>query len=410
MGKAMTNGKRFAAVMHMGTFLFACAVVVMRHPDSLFHPQFFAEDGAIWFAEAYNWGAWKAMVWTYNGYFQLLPRLAAGLALLAPLRLAPLIQNLIAIAVQALPVSLLLSKRSSTWGPLRFRISLAMVYLLLPNTREIMGTITESQWVLALCAFLLLVGVSPDSPRERALDLVIYALCGFTGPFCLFLLPIVLLRERDDWRRVIVATLLTTSIVQAAALLTHDSSRYRPMLGVSVNLFFRILSGQIYLGTLLGLNGFSLRMPTLVAVLIALGGSAILVIAGFLSPIMRRFIYLSGIVFIASLAHPIVKEIYGLTAWEVLAQAPGNHYWLLPSLAFAWSICWCLRSHRQTVQIVATCAAFLMVVGILRDFRYPALPDAKFDSYASQLAASPKNATITIPENPTGWRLQLVRR
>ena len=137
---------------HRGAiFLLSCAVLITRRPDAIFHAQFWAEDGHVWFADAYNLGWWTALFRTQDGYFQTLPRLGAALALLAPIALAPLVLNLIAITVQALPVNLLLASRSSAWGSLRFRAFLACTYLALPNCREIIAIITSSQWILTLC-------------------------------------------------------------------------------------------------------------------------------------------------------------------------------------------------------------------------------------------------------------------
>ena len=111
---------------HGVIFLLACALVVSRRPDLVFHPQLYAEDGHVWFADAYNLGWWPALFRTWGGYFQTLPRLGASLALLVPLFRVPLLLNLIAIASQVLPVNLLLSPRSSAWGSMRFRALLAL--------------------------------------------------------------------------------------------------------------------------------------------------------------------------------------------------------------------------------------------------------------------------------------------
>jgi hypothetical protein len=394
----------------VAAFLMACFVLVLRHPDSLLHPQFFAEDGAIWFAEAYNWGAWKAMLWTYNGYYQSLPRFAAAVAVLVPLRMAPLVCNVVAIAIQALPAGILLSKRSAPWGTLGFRISLALVYLLLPNTREILGTVTLSQGPLALCALLLLLATPPRSTGQKALDLCVYVVCGLTGPFCLFLLPVAWLHQKHKWRKTVVTVLLACSVLQTAAIVLHHADRTRPELGASVGLFLRLLAGQVYLATVLGLNGFALHMTSLAAAMVVVVGSIFLAVAGGLSSNMRHLLFLAGGLFLASLANPVMNRAYGLTAWQTMAFAAGAHYWFLPSLALAWSICWCFRSQRQTVKILAGCAALLMLVGVLRDFRYPAFPDEGFSEGAARLRAAPVNSVVAIPLYPEGWHMELIKR
>ncbi len=113
---------------HCAIFLLACAVLISRRPDAIFHAQFWAEDGHVLIADAYNFGWWQALFQVHTGYYQTLPRLGAALALLVPLTVAPLVLNSIAIVIQALPASLLLLPRFAPWGSLRFRAMLAGMY------------------------------------------------------------------------------------------------------------------------------------------------------------------------------------------------------------------------------------------------------------------------------------------
>jgi hypothetical protein len=125
---------------------------------------------------------------------------------------------------------------------------------------------------------------------------------------------------------------------------------------------------------------------------------------------MRRFTFFSGALFAASLAHPIVYQVKGAYAWEILTKTPGAHYWFLPSLAFGWSILYCFRSRNQLAQIAAGCLAFFMVIGVVRDYRVPAFTDLRFPEYAAYLHETPKGAIIVIPQNPNGWQMKLVKR
>src|ERR1700757_2192511 len=127
-------------------FLFACLILFARRPDAFLHARFYAEDGAVFYGMAYNYGWWRVLLTSYKGYIHLFPRLVASLALLFPLTVAPLVQNLLAIAAEVLPVILLLSPMTAKWGSLRFRAVLSMLYLAVPNCGEILCSITESQW------------------------------------------------------------------------------------------------------------------------------------------------------------------------------------------------------------------------------------------------------------------------
>jgi hypothetical protein len=289
----------FRPWQHYVIFLLGCAVWLTRRPDAVFHPQFWAEDGHVWFANAYNLGWWTTLFRAQDGYFQTLPRLAAALALLVPIALAPLVLNLIAIAIEVLPVSILLSSRSSAWGSLRYRAVMAAICLALPNTREIGAIVTSSQWILALCALLILVASLPHSVVGRTFDISLLLICGLTGPFCVFLLPVAIFiawRRRDPLRWSYVGMLATLCLVQAWGLLVIDrSGRAHAPLGPSFQLFARILGGQVFLGTLLGGNGLaSFKSPSIFFLLVcsAISGSILVAICFLRSTLEMKLLLL----------------------------------------------------------------------------------------------------------------------
>jgi hypothetical protein len=403
---------------HAVIFLLAGAVLITRRPDAIFHAQFWAEDGRVWFADAYNLGWWTALFRAQDGYYQTLPRLAASLALLAPLYHAPLVLNLIAIAVQALPANLLLSSRSSAWGSLRFRGLLTGVYLALPNCREMGAVITNSQWVLTLCAFLLLVASTPRSIACRLFEFSVLLLCGLTGPFCIFLLPIALYlawKHRDRWRRVQVGTLVALCLIQAWGLLVVDPSvRHHSALGASPASFTRILAGRVYLGALLGSNGIGAGSGTRLAIFllcVAVGGTTIVAICFVKSSLeMKLFLFLSAMLFSASLISPAANPPAGVSVWQLMSGASGVRYWFFPTLAFAWAILWCLCSRGVLLKVVSACLLVSMCTGILRDWEHPAFQDLHFAEYAKRFEAVPVGTAVTIPVNPRGWDMRLVKR
>jgi hypothetical protein len=404
---------------HTAIFAVACVLLITRRPDAIFHAQFWAEDGHAWFADAYNFGWWTAMFRTGDGYFQTLPRFAASLALLAPLSLAPLVLNLIAIAVQALPANLLLSPRSSAWGSLRFRILLACVYLVLPNTREMDAIVTNSQWVLSLSAFLTLVASAPKGFAGRRFSIAFLLLCGLTGPFCAFLLPVALFlawRRRDSWRRLQAGVLVMCCLIQAWGLLIVNPSgrSHYSALGASPELFARLLAGQVYLGTLLGSNGLDAipgRRILILFIFVAIAGTAIIAVCFVKSAIeMKLLLIFSAFLLAASLISPNCSPSNGVSSWEMLAGAGGIRYWFFPTLAFAWSLLWCFRSRLLLLRIVSAPLLLLMCFGIVRDWEHPAFPDLHFAEDAERIESVPVGMAVTIPENPQGWTIRLVKR
>jgi hypothetical protein len=403
---------------HYGViFLLACAVIISRRPDAVLHAQFFAEDGHVWYAEAYNLGWWNALFRSQDGYFQTFPRLGAALALLVPLSRAPLVLNLIAICVQALPVSVLLGSRSSAWGSLRFRSVLACIYLGLPNCFELNATITSSQWRLAFCTFLLLVAFSPLSRVGRAFDLSIFSLCGLTGPFCILLSPIALFlawQRRERWRWVTAGLLCATSLLEASNLLSGGiAGRPHVPLGANPDALTRMLAGQLYLGTFIGSNALAARPGIgsfIVFAVIAAGGTLLMAICFFKSSWnMRLLIIFSGMIVAASLVSPTLGQINGFTGFEALVRGAGARYWLFPNLAFAWSILFCFQSLNQVLKAASVCLLCILCFGFVARWEYPAFRDEHFAEYVRTFESAPPGTAVVIPENPEGWTARLIK-
>jgi hypothetical protein len=399
-------------------FSLACAIIVSRRPDALFHPQFWAEDGVVWFAQAYNDGWWQSLFRTQVGYFQTLPRLVSALALLVPLSLAPLLCNLVALAVQAIPVSLLLSARSCEWGNLRTRAALAAIYLALPNSPEICAIITNAQWALAFAAFLVLVETPPPNQLVRAGDISIVVLCGLTGPFCIFLLAIAIFiawkrRNRELWMH--VGILVVCSVIQAYGLfLKSPGERSSGGLGATPALFIRMLSGDIYLGALFGPNGLAMlqgSLAFLVLLFIAAGGTTLIAVVLRRAPFQMTHLAMFAIMVLgATLISPSSEDPLGIPKWQLIAAAGAVRYWYYPSLVFLWSLVMGLNQASRRLKGICAFLLVLLCFGVALRWRRPAFQDTHFASSAKSFETAPAGTIKVFPENPEGWSFRLVKR
>jgi hypothetical protein len=416
--KLMKSEYEIGPWKHCLIFLAAIAVVFARRPDAVIHAQFYAEGGHVWFADAYNLGWWTAMLRAQDGYIQATARLTAALALLVPMTLAPLVENAIAILIQALPVSLLMSARSAGWGPARFRALLGAAILLLPDYGEMSYSITESQWLLALSVFLVLVAEPPKGTAGKVFDGILIVLSGVSGPFCAFFLPIAALiawKRKNPWSWVPVGLLAAAVFIQSDALFVIDrSGRAHVPLGVGPTLFTRILGGNVFLGAILGRIPFATMSGNGVILLllcVVIVGALVLFFCFIRSSLeYRLFIAFSGIIFLVSVMFPHnSRPPTGTTAWWLLAQATGARYWFLPSLAFAWSLVWTVRNGNALMKPVSILLLCPMCFGIAANFRLPGLADLHFAEYARNFDAAPPGTAMTIPENPAGWEIRLVK-
>jgi hypothetical protein len=410
---------------HALVFALACVVLVARRPDAVFHAQFYAEDGHVWMADAYNLGWWPALFRTWTGYFLTLPRLGAAVAMLAPLHTAPLILNLIAIAVAALPATLLLMTRSRRWGPLGYRACLAGMYLALPNCCEMGAGITESQWLLALSAFLLVVAEPPNNRFERCCDLSLLALCGLTGPFCIFLMPVAIymaIHRQGRWPLIVTAWLGIFCLVQAAGMLLvkpfADPLNHRAsgllglhLSGADLALLVRMIAGEDFAGTLLGGNGLTLQpghwaFAGLSAV--ATGGVTLMTLAWLRAEReMKLLIVFSTMLLGAALLSPTVTSPTKLSVWMSLAQTPETRYWFFPTLAFAWTLLWAVQQRKVALRWISAALLCVMCFGVVRDWQRPPFGETAFEQSARSFEEAAPGTIVTIPLNPKGWSMQL---
>ncbi len=399
--------------MQLVVFLIAVLAVISRRPDAVTNPQFFAEDGAVWYADAYQLGLHSLLV-PDAGYLQIFPRVVAALATLVPLLFAPLLMSVIGIVVQVLPVNVLASSRYANWGSLSLRLIMGFLYLALPNSRELDVVITNAQWHLALLACIVVLAPSPVTWKERGFDLWVLLLSGLTGPFCVLLLPIggiIWWVRRGAWR--IATNLLIGACAVTQLLVLHKADpaiRSSAPLGASPRLFIDILSGHVFLAAIFGFDNYPARFPLGVMVLIAILGSAILAYTLFRVKLeFRFFIIFSLLIFAASLRSPLVSR--SDPQWQVLDQAYGIRYWFYPMLAFLWSLLWCAQPGQiRWVRRFAVVMLVLVVIGITKDWEYPPFSDHHFAQYAKKFEEMPRGEAMVFPLYPDGWTMQLVKR
>jgi len=399
-------------------FLSAYALIITRKPDAIFHAQFWAEDGKAWFADAYNLGPWRPFLRAEAGYFQTLPRIAADFSLLVPLSLAPLVLNIFAIAVHVLPVNLLLSRRCTQWGETWFRALLAVTYIALPSSPEICANITNEQWILAFCAFLLLAGSPPWSRASRAVDVSFILLSGLTGPFCIFLLPIavlVALKRSNRWPWVPVGILSACCLIQVIGLTVVSPAARTAwgVLGARFDLLVRIFGGNIFLGALIGSNNFAAISGAHAFAILAIAAASGLMISGFAltqAPLPIRLLAIYAILVVSgALALPSSYAPPGTGQWEMLAKAGAVRYWFLPTLTFIWLLLYGATSQAKVLKIVSGALLCCVCFGIAIQWRRPAFSDLNYPAEVQRINGAPVGSTLWIPINPEGWHMRIVK-
>jgi len=404
--------------LHVFLFCIAFIIIVSRRPDALFHPQFWAEDGAVFYANAYNLGAIRSLFLPYAGYLHMFPRLIAALAQLFPLLWAPLIFNLSAMVVQILPVNLIISSRFSELIPsFPVRLFLAFLYLSRPSSYEIHANLTNTQWHFALISAMVLLAMPSPFPVWKFFDVGIILLAGLTGPFSVMLFPIALLRWwlcPGKLRMPVILVFGIASLIQGLAIFLSVGNQRgaASFIGLTPEILVRTIGGQIFLSPLIGQRGcenliiYFPRWYTGISVLAVLIGVYLMLYALLNAPLeLRLFIIFSGMIFTAALVSPLTSN------WQDLWQPwVGGRYWFVPRLAFVTTLLWLLPLQSPLhLRLIAILAFSIMLIGITWDWQYTPFGNFQFEYYVNKFENLSSGSKIIIPINPQVWYMELIK-
>jgi hypothetical protein len=390
-------------------FLFMVLLVFSRRPSDLLHAQFYAEDGKRWFAQAYNDTWLRSLAIPDASYLQVLPRLFAGLALLFPFRDAPLIMNLSGACTQVLPVTALLSARCSTWGSLRTRILMGIVYLADPNASEIHVVLTNAQWHYALFLLLLAFALPPRTLIGKIGECCLFILGIFSGPFGIVLLPLLVLYgflRRQRWSYVTAACLAVGALVQLHSI-AIGARQPHVFLGANAMLFIRLVGGDLFLTGPVGQGPLGERLPAILVLFVFVGGLIVVAAGTFWGPLGQKlFLLYSSVWFLAAIKSPMIA---GPPLWRSLLEDPGGRYYFFPTIVFLWSAVYCVRRVPVVaIRYAGVTALLVFVLGAVRKWEYPAFTDYQFAMYARQFDNAPAGQHVIIPIFP-GWKMDLLK-
>lgn len=395
-------------------------ILLSRKPDAVLNAQFWAEDGVVWYRQAYELG-WQCLLLPQNGYFQTVSKLIALLSLPVALAHAPLLFNLAALSFRILPVVLLNSARGCGLVPhAGARLLASFLYLAHPYSFEVFANVTNIHWHLALSALLVLCMGSWEGGWRKAFDVALVALCGLSGPFALFLAPVALWRwHRERSRRsfALLAIIAAAAAIQVLAIaMTSDATRTAAPLGASWAGLVRIVGGQVAAAGLLG----NLWATTLFhagawqhGIALPLAG-ALLVAGVFARTLLVPDRLLSGLLFLGTAIFAAALVAPQISSTEIqwplfMRPGTGGRYAFIPIVAFHGALLWlAFRDRRRVVRWPARLLlATVLLVAIPASWVVRPYADLDFRSHAMRFEAAPPGTVVAIPINPVGWTLKL---
>ncbi len=353
--------------------LLVLLAVALRRPDTLFHPQFEAEDGPVFFGQNYNFG-WHAILRPYSGYLHLIPRLVAFLAGTLPLAVQPA-----AYAYFSLSLLLAVTARLFRPGirlPHKLWFALAIV-LMVRGTGESFGNLASVHWFLALVPLLMFLEGDPAQLRGRAAwDVGILALIGLSSPIVALCTPLFALRlawNRSRWSLLCLGVAAATGAVQG---IFHHRQPVDPNVLPTAGQW-AVFLGSKWVGVLLFGNELSQTwVPSFLALGLLAGFAALLISLVRRNPALRKpaiGFALFGALMILGGALRFVKTID--LCLPILQE---DRYLYLPRLMLVWSLLLFVDTARGWQRMALGGALALSALSAAVDLRCPARPDRQW--------------------------------
>lgn len=226
----------------MGSFRVSVAVALaltalvslLRAPERLAHPQFWAEDAAVFFIEAEVDGA-ASIASPYAGYVLLYPRLVAYVGRFVPVAQVPALYVVASFCMFVLAV--LAALRATRDRPPWVGAACGLALLTVPFVDEVWFVLTNTQWIGA-AALIAIIGAPPPASRASGIAVMtLLVLVALTGPFALILLPCALLcawRSQDRRDGMLLAVLAVAALL--CILTLAASARTSPELSMAARL------------------------------------------------------------------------------------------------------------------------------------------------------------------------------
>ncbi|GBR69610.1 hypothetical protein [Gluconobacter kanchanaburiensis] len=393
----------------LGLLVFA-GLLFFRAPNILLHAQFWGEDGWNWYPEAYHLGL-SSLFLPHTGYFQTISRLIALVGAPFPLAWNPTIYAGFAFIFQLLPAAFLFSDRGASLCPSRaVRFLLGCLFCLAPNTTEVFVNLTNSQWHLAVLAFLIIVSEPPETTAGRIFDYCFLAISALSGPFCLLLFPVAAFRAATDRRPapLIRLAILTLGVaIQAIPLIeTSGSTRLDTPLGARPFTLIRLLAAQLFLVPLIGhhhLNALyanRIWLNPLFPCVVDLIAGLVCLEAARRWPAMRYALLFIILVLAAALSHPVVSTT--IPQWDVMfIPDTGMRYFFMPTLFWMAALTAVTFSGRGLLRVFATVGLLaVLLFGVPHDRRIYVETDRGFGAAARAFDNAPPGTSVTVPVRP----------
>ena len=233
----MQNTRTNKVLQGLAVF-FVFTVLLGKNPFAYLRPEFWAEDGLVFFKDAFELGT-RSLFMPLGGYQNFIPRLLALFATILPTQSVPHFFAFTAVILSTLMLSFITSEGFSWFipnAPLRF--GLAVLFAFCPGSWEITSCLCNLHTVFAVFSLLLLLHRPFEFSFFKSL---LWILVLLSTPEMPILIPVLLFLgyyERSIRYPILIASILLMLFWNGYSSHKYATSDY----GLYLNQVFRILS------------------------------------------------------------------------------------------------------------------------------------------------------------------------
>ncbi len=404
------------------TFLVIFVSLVFRRPDFFTDPQFWAEDGTVFFTDQLVHARPILLFRPYMEYFLVVPRLIAYLSSPASPGVAPYLYIYSSITISALCLSaFVLPGFRYLLAPDLARAAVAWLCAVAVNSDELVGNVANLQWYLSIAALLLVIypwqlkPYSLSAACAAASVLLVVLSC----PQAVILVPIVIwriIRHRDGAEPVLYSFTLGIAL-QVGSALHVMALRSVPEVSIAQTIIATGLA-VLYRGIVMNIMGYDVAQNFSAGVVSASVFAACIALVMLLIKFWRRG-HASGVLGLVCSGLMAVSIYLALSSrgMSFLRFEVGNtRYFYLSGCLFVFLV-FVAASHvkERESRMVYFAAAFLLFgYGLYRNYRIAPVPNPNWQESANQIAqwkaartAGLEFAAVDVPVTPSPFHIRL---
>ena len=276
----------------------------------------------------------------------------------------------------------------------------------------------------------MILAAEPQKKAWSWFDTSVVLLSGMSGPFAILLYPVALilyLKEKTKrlwWLTTIVSLSAAVQIVAVIFTGRSDSTFVATQRSSEVLMgLWVIFHKQIVWGLISGQVGYEwfTQLHSRAELFTQLISAAVLLLLCFVffkaQLRVKLTLVCAASIFLVSTVFPTILIPAGKTSWQVLENAYGIRYWLIPVLAVLGAVVW--ATHRSVTLLIRATAYLILIVMTLfwfklyrykQYYQFSPLEDFNFSQQAKSFNEQPSGAEVVIHHPPKPWSMRLVKK